>query len=80
MKIVATVLQVAGGVILLITLCRMVFIGKAHHGRSGAPSLTPSLRPMAPDLMAKMDVALKRGVLGGGLLAAGWAIGKWFGG
>ena len=80
MRTVATVLQIAGGAILFITFFRMVFIGKAHHDRSGAPPLTPSLRPMAPDLMAKMDAVLKWGLLGGGLLAAGWAINKWFGG
>ena len=77
MKALAVVLEVVGGIVLVITFLRMVFIGKAHHDRSSAAPLTPNLRPMAPDLMEKMDATLKLGLLGGALLAAGWAVDKW---
>ena len=78
MEVVAAVLEILGGIVLAITVLRMVLIGIAHQYRSGAAPLTPSFRPMASDLMEKMGTTLKLGLFGGVLLAAGWAVGKWW--
>lgn len=71
---IPTIMRVIGGAILAIIFFRMIFIGKAYHGRIfGAPLFMGS----GSDFMRKMDSSLKWGLVGGGLFLLSYWVEEW---
>jgi hypothetical protein len=74
-EILSNIMLVLGVICIGYASLRITLIGKAHVGRRH-PLDTRTVTPMAPDLMAKMNVALRIGLIGGVFLLASWGLPK----